>query len=193
MALDNNAWHFLLLDTNEAAADVAATLAGSSESIAVENWRWGASFIADLAFGIRTALNVVIAVIMIVAVIIIMNTLVISVTERMGEIGTIRAMGGQKSFVRGMIVSEVLTTALLFGLVGVLVGSLTITLLNLLGLPASNLFLEILFGGSVLRPVLSVGSLFWSVLVVAFLSVLASLYPTGVALGVSPVEAMRKR
>jgi len=194
LALDNNAWHFLLLDTKGNTAGLTSELESlEGSSLVIENWRWGAGFIADLAYNIRNILNIIIGVIAIVAVIIIMNTLVISVTERMGEIGTIRAMGGQKNFVRGMITVEVLTITLLFGLVGIAAGSLTIGALNLLGLPASNLFLQVLFGGSTLKPILSISSLFLSIIAVTIIGVLASLYPTSVALGVSPVQAMQRK
>ena len=194
LALDNNAWHFISLDTQGGTASLVNQLEGlASAELVVEDWRWGAGFIAELAFSIQTILNIIIAVIAIVAVIIIMNTLVISVTERIGEIGTIRAIGGQKGFVRSMITAEVLTITLLFGLVGIAFGSLTIGVLNMLGLPASNLFLEILFGGSILKPILSISSLFLSIVAVAIIGVVASLYPTSVALGVSPVQAMQRK
>lgn len=195
LALDNNAWHFLLLDLDDASAAGAVTegLDALPGDAVVETWRWGAGVIADLAFNLRAVLNLVIFVIAVVIVIIIMNTLVISVTERIGEIGTIRAIGGQKGFVRRMILTEILTITLLFGLVGIAAGSLTVGLLNALGLPANNLFLQILFGGSVLRPVVSVGALGLSIVAVAVVGVVSSLYPTSVALGVSPLQAMQKR
>ncbi len=195
LAVDNNAWHFLLLDTeNNAESRLRDGLKSlPNTSLVLENWRWAAGFIANIAFGIQTILNIIIMVIAVVAIIIIMNTLVISVTERIAEIGTIRALGGQKGFVRSMITVEVLTITLLFGLVGIAFGSLTIGILNLLGLPASNLFLQIMFGGSTLRPILSISSLFLSIIAVAVIGVIASLYPTSVALGVSPVQAMQRK
>lgn len=196
LALDNNAWHFLLLDVADGASltTVSQQLedAPGGETLVVENWRWGAGVVAELAFSIRTVLNIIIAVIAVVAVIIIMNTLVISVTERAAEIGTVRALGGQKNFVRGMITLEVLMITLIFGLVGVAFGSAVIGTLNLVGLGAPNLFLQILFGGAVLKPVLSLSSLYLSMIVVAVVGVVASLYPVSVALGVAPVQAMQK-
>lgn len=195
LALDNDAWHFLLLDTEDdrVSADVTAQLGASNPNYVVEDWRWGAGVIADLATNIRTVINAVIGVIAVVILIIITNTLVISVSERLGEIGTIRAMGGQKGFVRRMIVTEVLSITLLFGLVGMAAGALSVGVLNAVGIPASNLFLQILFGGPVLKPVLSILSLLVAVVAVAVIGVLASLYPTSVALRVSPVQAMSKR
>lgn len=153
LALDNDAWHFLLLGVADGASltTVGQQLedAPGSETLVVENWRWGAGIVAELAFGLRTVLNIVIAV---VAVIIIMNTLVISVTERAAEIGTVRALGGQKNFVRGMITLEALMITLIFGLVGVAFGSAIIGALNLIGLGAPNLFLQIPFGGRFSNP-----------------------------------------
>jgi len=139
-------------------------------------------------------LNVVIFVIAVVAIIIIMNTLVISVTERFAEIGTIRAIGGQRNFIRSMITTEVLMTTVVFGIIGMVLGALVVALFNTIGFKANdNVLLQILFGGQVLKPVLSVGALVVSLVVVAVIGVIASLYPTSVALGVSPVQAMQKR
>ncbi|MCY4355546.1 MAG: FtsX-like permease family protein [Truepera sp.] len=197
LAIDNNAWHFLLLDVADGTS--LRALSGQireaeaiSDTLMVENWRWGAGFIAELAFGIRNILNIIILVISVVAIIIIMNTLVISVTERIAEIGTVRAIGGQKSFVRGMITTEVLMITVVFGVVGMAIGSLVIGVFNVVGLPASNLFLQILFGGSTLNPVLSFSSLFTSLGIVAIIGVIASLYPASVALGIAPVQAMQR-
>jgi len=199
LALDNNAWYYLLIKLADGASPtkvgnrLANNAAATGEEFLVENWRWGAGFIADLAFGIRNILNIVILVISIVAVIIIMNTLVISVTERIAEIGTVRAIGGQRSFVRGMITIEVLMITLVFGIIGMALGSAIIGIFNVVGIGASNLFLRILFGGSVLKPILSISSLFGSLIIVAVIGVVASLYPASVALGITPVQAMQRR
>ena len=165
LAVDNNAWHFVLVDVAE---DASATQVGEQvlsapgigANLVVEDWRWGAGLVAELAFGIRTALNAVILVISVVAVIIITNTLVISVTERMAEIGTIRAIGAQRGFVRGMIAIEVLMTTFVFGLVGIAPGSGVVWLLNVVGIGAPNTVLQVLFGGASLNPVLSLSSLY---------------------------------
>lgn len=197
LATDNNAWHFVLVDVADGAplGEVSESLSTSSVGAALtsENWRWGAGFVAEIAFGIGTALNGIILVVAIVAVLIIMNTILISVTERMSEIGTIRAIGGQKRFVRGMITAEVLMTTLVFGLIGIVLGSGIVTALGATGITASNLFLQILFGGASLNPTLSISSLYVSLLVVAVIGVVASLYPVSVALGIAPVQAMGKR
>ncbi len=133
-------------------------------------------------------------VIAVVATIIIMNTLVIAITERMAEIGTMRAIGGaQKGFVRRMVLIE---TLLLSGIPGGWwdrPGWLVLLTLNIVGLEASNAFYEIIFGGPVLRPELSVSAVVMSLVVVVIVGVISSTYPTSIVMRTSPLKAMESR
>ena len=79
-------------------------------------WVEAAGAIAQLVSGLKTVFNALIVIVAVVAVIIIMNTLVISITERIGEIGTMRAIGARRSFIRRMITLETLMISLVFGL-----------------------------------------------------------------------------
>ena len=65
-----------------------------------------------------------------------------------------------------------------------------LAILGATGIRATNLFLRILFGGEVLRPAVSPGSVAFSLLMVAAIAVLSSLYPLAVALRISPRQAM---
>ena len=58
----------MLLDTEDdrVSADVTAQLEGSNPDLVVEDWRWGAGLIADLATNLRTVINAVIGVIAVV-------------------------------------------------------------------------------------------------------------------------------
>ncbi|GAB1481872.1 FtsX-like permease family protein [Treponema sp.] len=198
LELDNDAWNFILVRLTDstaypaAAASINAVIAESGIKAEVSDWTWGAGFIASIAFSIQIFFNVIVLIISVVAIIIIMNTLVISVTERIPEIGTIRAIGGSKRFVRSMIVWETLTISAVFGLAGILLGTLILALANKTGIPASNMFLELLFGGSTFHPELSPLALILSILATAGIGTLASLYPTSVALKISPLKAMQK-
>ena len=92
---------------------------------------------SQLADGFKTVFNVV-SVIAIVAVIIIMNTLVTSVTERIAEIGTMRAIGVHKGFVRHMIGAETVTLAFVFGGAGVAFALVLLSILGATGIRASR-------------------------------------------------------
>jgi len=121
-----------------------------------------------------------------------MNTLVISVTERATEIGTMRALGAQKSFIRRMILWETVLTSGIFGLIGAVVGLIVLWILGATGIEAPNIFFEMLFGGKVLHPVPSPGAIAASLFIVIAIAVAASLYPLRIALKTPPVKAMQE-
>lgn len=195
---DSDAWHFLLLKLRPGAsadkvmADLQQFFAANDLPADTLDWLAGAGPIAGIAYGVKGMFNVVIVVIAIVAVIIIMNTLVISVTERTVEIGTMRALGAQKSFVRRMITWETLLISGIFGVIGIALGCAVLWILGATGIEASNAFFEVIFGGKTLHPVPSVSAIVTSFVVVAVIGVVSALYPASVALKATPAAAMQE-
>jgi putative ABC transport system permease protein len=53
------------------------------------------------------------------------------------------------------------------------------------------MFFEIIFGGKVLYPVISVSSVTISLIVIILIGIVASLYPVSVALKIQPVKAIQ--
>lgn len=194
----SNAWHFLLVRLEDGVNPAHAILEFQrffnerGIDAMASGWLAGAGSIALLATGTKTVFNVVVLVIAVVAVIIIMNTLVISVTERTTEIGTMRALGAQKGFIRRMILWETLLTSGIFGLLGVAAGLVVLWILGATGIEAPNVFFEILFGGKVLHPTPSPGAIAASLFIVVAIAVAASLYPVRIALKTQPVKAMQE-
>lgn len=200
--VDAGAWHFLLLKLAPGAGSEQARaqrlidqLNGyfAAHGIAAEaaDWRAAAGGFSRLAAVMQTVFNGTVAVIAIVAVIIIMNTLVISVTERTSEIGTMRALGARKPFVRRMFLVETLCISWLFGSAGIVLGAAIVTVLGWTGIRAGNDFLNILFGGEVLEPALSALSVAISLGIMTGIGLLSSVYPVMVALRVQPVRAVQ--
>lgn len=144
--VDVDAWNFLLVRLSPSTSiprvqkAIQGTISRLGLDAAVSDWSWGAGAVATLAVSLQLIFNIIIFIILVVAVIIIMNTLVISVTERIGEIGTIRAIGDGKSFIRRMIIWETLTLSLTAGLGGVLLGAILIGVIKTLGIESSNVF-----------------------------------------------------
>jgi putative ABC transport system permease protein len=194
--VDSGAWHFLLLKLRRpgaiarVTADLQKIIADQNLNAQVMDWSASAAPLSLLSDGFKTVFNVVIIVIAVVAVIIIMNTLVISVTERISEIGTMRAIGASKRFIRQMIGSETVTLAVVFGCAGVALGMVLLLILGATGIRASNTFLRILFGGEVLSPEVSAGAVAFSLIMVVVIAIVASLYPLVIALRISPRQAM---
>ena len=195
---DSGAWHFLLVKLEDGVNPAAAILdfqrffEENEIDAMASGWLAGAGSVALLANGTKSVFNVVVLVIAVVAVIIIMNTLVISVTERTTEIGTMRALGAQKKFIRRMIAWETVLTSGIFGVIGIILGVIVLFVLNATGIEAPNVFFEILFGGKVLHPTPSLSAIIMSLVVVVVIGVVASLYPVSIALKTKPAQAMQE-
>jgi putative ABC transport system permease protein len=194
---DTGAWHFAMarLKNPAAAPAVIASLnvyfAKEGIDALASDWKTAAGPFASSIDVVRVVFNIAIIIVAVVAVIIMMNTLVISVIERTGEIGTMRALGAQKGFVRKMFLVETLTIALVFGIIGTILALGTVGIINAAHVKATNEFLKILFAGSVLHTVVRLGSVIWSLVLVGMVAIVAHLYPVSLALKVQPVRAMQ--
>ena len=194
---DTGAWHFIMARVKNPAEAPALALSlnqwFASQGIDAQaaGWKSAAGPFAESIDVVRVVFNIAIIIVAIVAIIIMMNTLVISVIERTGEIGTMRALGAQRGFVRKMFLVETLTIAAVFGVIGVFLAFGAIGALNLAHITASNPFLRILFAGDVLHPAVNPLSVVWSLVLVGLVAVLAHLYPVSLALKVQPVRAMQ--
>jgi ABC-type lipoprotein release transport system permease subunit len=190
-------WHFLLArlkdpgQTTRFINDTNAWLASQGIAAKADGWKAAAGPFAQSIDVIRIVFFVAILIVAVVAIIIIMNTLVISVIERTGEIGTMRALGAEKPFVWVMFLVETLIVTVVFGLVGIALASGLIAIVNLVQIPASSFFMQIIFGGKVLRMAIRPLSFLSMLVMVAAVGLVSHLYPVIVALKVPPVRAMR--
>jgi len=173
------------------AAELNAWFAMEGIQAQAGDWQKAAGPYAQSVDVLRIVFTVAIVILAVVAIIIIMNTLVVSIIERTGEIGTMRALGGGKGFVRRLFAAETVALSLFFGLVGMVLSFLAAAVINAVGFEASNEFLRILFGGSVLRAVIDPLALLWSLAVIVAVGLVASVYPVSVALRIQPVRAMQ--
>lgn len=194
---DSGAWHSILMRLDNP-AQTRMVIAGlnawfQSEGIAAQagDWQKAAGPYAQSVDVLRIVFTVAIIILAVVAIIIIMNTLVVSIVERTGEIGTMRALGGGKGFVRKMFAAETVTLSLVFGVVGMVLAFIIGGIINAVGFEASNAFLEILFGGKVLKTIINPLSLVSSLAVIVTVGLVASIYPVSVALRIQPVRAMQ--
>ncbi|MCD6397328.1 MAG: FtsX-like permease family protein [Spirochaetaceae bacterium] len=193
---DQNAWHYMVVklkdNINEKKFIKNLNIWFQENGIDAQAYGWlsGAGTIAKLSNTLALVFNFLVLIVAIVAVIIIMNTLVISVNERIGEIGTMRAIGAEKTFVRSMITLETLMISIIFGALGAVLGMIITVVIGAIGYEAPNTFFQVILGGPVLYPVISVKAVLVSLVTVAFVGIAASLYPVALALKISPVKAM---
>ncbi|MBN2738070.1 MAG: ABC transporter permease [Spirochaetales bacterium] len=196
---DSGAWYYIAVRL-----EPGASIEGFRKSIqnwfdeqGLENstadWLQGAGSTAQASQNFQWVFNVVIIMIAIVAIIIIMNTLVISITERIPEIGTIRAIGGQKSFIRWMILLETFLISIVFGTIGIIAATIALNVTGAIGIEAPNMFFEVILGGKVLYPVISISALIAGLISVILISLIACIYPLVLALRIQPVTAMQSK
>jgi putative ABC transport system permease protein len=123
-----------------------------------------------------------------VVLISVLNVMMMSVYERVREIGTLAAMGTSPGRIMGLFVAEGLSLGLVSALAGAAVGISVIAVLNFSGL-------QVAFGGAnqifTLAPAVSPGQVAAVTLIVVGVSVLASLQPAAKAARLEPVEALR--
>ena len=123
-----------------------------------------------------------------VVLISILNVMMMSVYERVREIGALAAMGASPGRIMGLFVAEGFSLGLISALAGAALGIGVLLVLNLTGV-------EVAFGRSgqvfVLAPTIAPAQVLSACGIVLAVSVLASLQPAAKAARLEPVEALR--
>jgi ABC-type antimicrobial peptide transport system permease subunit len=157
----------------------------------VVTWQKAAGIIGQFVTVAKAILYLVVLIIFIVALVIINNAVMMATLQRVKEIGTMRAIGANRSFVLVMILIETILLGITFGFAGTMAGSFIVTGMGSSGLPAVNEFLYFFFSGPRLYPTLGAGSIIGSMLIIFMVTTLSSLYPAILATRVSPITAMQ--
>lgn len=156
----------------------------------VRDWSASVGGNARLAWALQLLFNSGLLFISFGAVIIAANALLLSILERTGEIGTLRAMGASRLRIALMIFIETLLVVFGSALLGIAVGSMAVRSLNTAEIIIQNSYIQLLFGGEPLRGEVSGRIVLLHLLAAFLLSILSMLYPLKRALGIRPVEAM---
>ncbi len=124
----------------------------------------------------------------------IVNTMLMAVLERTHELGMLACIGMNKGRIFRMILSETLLLTGLGSFVGILFGSIVITLTAKNGIDLS-FFLQDQFEdygfGSIVYPVMDMKNFIEIVVLVILAGILSSIYPARKALKLDPLEAIR--
>jgi ABC-type antimicrobial peptide transport system permease subunit len=134
---------------------------------------------------------VAVFIIFIVAIVIINNSLVMSTLERTREIGTMRAIGAQRSFIMQMFLVETGVLSLIFGGLGAALGAGLMFILETTGIPAWDRITVFLFAGPRLYPSLMVHHLVIAMGVIVTVGLASTLYPARLATRIAPIVAMQ--
>ena len=167
----------------------------TAQDFGVKAARWdeASGFFARISSALQAFIYFATALIFLVVAFIFMNTLIISIIERTGEIGTMRALGSEKSFIRRIFLAETLMLNVTASLVGILVGLVLILASGRSGLPLPETVSQFLIGGGNLTMRLSAAPFLIALAIVVAVSVIATVLPIRVATKISPLAAMSDR
>jgi ABC-type antimicrobial peptide transport system permease subunit len=175
-----------------------ATLAELSQSqeikdlkLRVVSWQKAAGLIGQFVLMMRMVLWGIIVILFVVVLAIINNAVMMATLQRVREVGTMRAIGAQRTFILSMILLETIVLGLVFGGVGAGLGSGLITFLGNVGIPAGSDELYFFFSGPRLLPTLGADNLITAFVLVVGVSLFSTFYPAFLATRVSPVTAMQ--
>jgi len=177
---------------DEAMAEIQSRLDAAGLNAKVVDWRSASGLVGQFIVVIWAVLVSAIIIIFLVALVIINNSMVMATLDRTREIGAMRAMGAQKSYILSMLGIESLVLGFGFGLLGVLIGSGLILVLGQVGIPAFTDELYFIFAGPALYPGLKAAHFLLAFGVVLVVVVSSVFYPARLAMKVQPVEAMGK-
>jgi ABC-type lipoprotein release transport system permease subunit len=157
----------------------------------VVSWQKAAGLIGQFVMMMRMVLWGIVVILFVVVLAIINNAVMMATLQRVREVGTMRAIGAQRSFILSMVLLETVVLGLVFGGLGAGAGSALIGWLGNVGIPAGTEELYFFFSGPRLLPTLNAGNLISAFILVVGVSVFSTLYPAFLATRVSPVTAMQ--
>ncbi|MER2561667.1 MAG: FtsX-like permease family protein [Myxococcaceae bacterium] len=154
----------------------------------VHTWRELQPFVRDLIARSNFVLGAIAFVLFIIVLTGIINTMLMSVFERVREIGTLLAVGVRRAQVMQMFLIEAGVIGIAGGLAGALVGRIVLFIFNTRGIPIQ---LSGLSGSNVLRPFATNGFTLAAIVVAVLGALFAALWPAFRASRLNPVEALR--
>ncbi len=163
----------------------------TGQKLDVTNWEDEIAFVQWTLTAITWLSFVLIGILLAIIAVGIMNTLWIAIRERTREIGTLRAIGMQRTGVLAMFLVEALSLSLASALFGALLGLLVCALINAAHLHAPITVQLFLMREEVHLAVLP-SALLGSVLLITGCTTAISLIPSFLAARLQPVTAMHQ-
>ena len=195
---DDGAWQFVLakLDNPRADKKLVAQLNKRFKEEGINalamDWKRAAYSYSGTVEGIGFIFNLLIVILAIVVFIIIMNTMVVSVIERTSEIGTMRAIGAEKKFVKKLFYSEAIILTSLSAFAGIIFAFICMLIFNSFNIAITNSIAKMILGGGLLHFSPTPKIILTTIIVALLGSVVSNRYPVKSALRITPIKALSK-
>lgn len=196
---DDGAWNFIIAkvknprNADKVIAELNQKIKDAGiENVQIMNWKQGAFSYTQTVEGIGFIFNLLIIILAVVVFIIIMNTMTVSVIERTGEIGTMRAIGAEKSFVRKLFFTESIFLTLVSSVIGIILAFILMGIFNSLNIVITNEIAKMILGGGLLKFSPTFTIILLTIIIAALGSILSNIYPVSSALKITPLKALSK-
>ena len=196
---ESSVWSYLICMTDASANEgkiikqLNKVFKENEWAVQAVNWRDAAGGSVYISFYLRIIFNIGIVLILLTGFIVVNNTLTVSSISRIGETGTIRALGAKRGFVIMEFLCETSLLTITSGIIGCLLGCLFTFMLQKAHIGISNTYLAQLFGGKTLTAAITASNAIQNLALSVVLAVVGCVYPVRVALRATPVEAMRRQ
>lgn len=161
-------------------------------------WRDAAGMVGQLTIMVRGMLYLLVMILFGIATFVIMNSMLMAAMERTREIGTLRAIGAQKSFIRSLFLQETFVISFVFGTIGTLIGVALILTIGKAGIPSSGGdpnsgdVSSFFFSGDRLYLSVNPTHIFIVFVCMTLVAIISTQYPAIRAMRISPLDAMQK-
>ena len=195
---DDGSWQFVLakLDNPRADKKLIAELNKKFKEAGLNaqamDWKKAAYSYSGTVEGIGFIFNLLIIILAVVVFIIIMNTMVVSVIERTSEIGTMRAIGAEKKFVKKLFYSEAVILTTLASLAGIIFAFICMMIFNSFNIAITNSIAKMILGGGLLHFSPTPKIIILTIVVALLGSIISNRYPVKSALKITPIKALSK-
>lgn len=176
---------------DETIAQINALSESQGLNIKPISWQQAAGLLGQVINFIKGLLLGFVAILFLLAMIVINNAVMMATLQRTQTFGTLRAIGAQRPFVLLMVLIESVVLGLVFGSIGMILGSVAVAVVGNVGIPAFNDYLYFFFSGPKLLPVLNVWNLLVAIVLVLVATTVSTLIPAINATRVSPLAAMQ--
>ncbi|PJB33320.1 MAG: ABC transporter permease [Deltaproteobacteria bacterium CG_4_9_14_3_um_filter_63_12] len=178
---------------DETQVALEAAIAKNDLNLKVVDWQEASGIVGQFVIVFRVVLYIAIAIIFLVALVIINNSMVMATVDRIGEIGTMRAIGAKRGFVLAMFLLETFSLGMCTGTLGAGAAVGLMFWLGKVGIPATTDVLVFFFGGPRLYPEVGMINILFGLVVIVLVSLISTLFPAWIATRVQPIEAMQRR
>ncbi len=195
---DDGAWHYFLMkvknpsQTEKIILELNQKFTEAGLNVQAMNWKMAAYSYSQTVAGIGMIFNILIIILAVVVFIIIMNTMTVSIMERTSEIGTMRAIGAKKSFVRSLFFTESAILTLATSIIGVILALIVSKIINAQEWAVTNSIVKMILGGGLIHFTPTVTIIVTTIVLTFLGGLLSNLYPVSYALKITPLKALSK-